>query len=318
MTLKAIAGIVKPDQGNITIGNRILFDSTQHINLKPQLRRIGYLFQSYALFPNMTVEENICIGYQGKCFFQRKEKKNRNNDIYDQSIHEYIKQFHLDGLEHHYPSQLSGGQQQRVALARLFAYEPEVLLLDEPFAALDAYLREQLRIELKQWLKAFHGLTVFVTHDRDEVFQLCDNLLMMHQGKVLCQGTTKELFESPQSYEAAKLTGCKNLSKAFKTGKNTIKAVDWNMELCTEKEVPDDIAAVGIRAHDLIPLSEQKDRKNCFAINRPMVMELPFEWQITCSNHLLWKVEKEIYDHQCQVIPRYLYLPPERILLLEE
>ena len=159
MTLKSIAGIVDPDNGIVSLTmdkETVYFDSDRKINLKPQKRNVGYLFQNYALFPNMTVEENVAIGLS------------KNDD--EKIVTEMIKRFHLEGLEKRYPRQLSGGQQQRVALARILAYGPDVILLDEPFSALDTYLKEQLRIELVNMLKDSYGFSILVTHDRDEAF----------------------------------------------------------------------------------------------------------------------------------------------------
>ena len=173
MTLKSIAGIVTPDSGRIALqyakgeaaGGRVLYDSALKINEKPQMRRVGYLFQNYALFPNMSVEENIAVGLKG---MEKKKAK----------VGEMIERFRLTGLEKRYPGQLSGGQQQRVALARILAYEPEALLLDEPFSAMDTYLREGLRLELSKVLADYDGVSVMVTHDRDEAFQLCKNIML--------------------------------------------------------------------------------------------------------------------------------------------
>ena len=174
MTLKSIAGIVTPDSGRIALqyakgeaaGGRVLYDSALKINEKPQMRRVGYLFQNYALFPNMSVEENIAAGLKG---MEKKKAK----------VGEMIERFRLTGLEKRYPGQLSGGQQQRVALARILAYEPEALLLDEPFSAMDTYLREGLRLELSKVLADYDGVSVMVTHDRDEAFQLCKNIMLL-------------------------------------------------------------------------------------------------------------------------------------------
>ena len=167
MTLKSVAGIVDPDEGVVSLiadGETIYFDSSKKINLKPQKRNVGYLFQNYALFPNMTVEENVGIGLAEKD---------------ETRVSEMIKRFHLEGLEKRYPRQLSGGQQQRVALARIMAYRPDVILLDEPFSAMDTFLKEQLRIELANSLEDFDGVSIMVTHDRDEAFQFCDELIVL-------------------------------------------------------------------------------------------------------------------------------------------
>ena len=179
MTLKSIAGIENPDEGIVSLtadGETIYFDSSKKINLKPQKRNVGYLFQNYALFPNMTVEENIAVGLGG------------GNE---ERVSEMIKRFHLDGLGKRYPRQLSGGQQQRVALARILAYGPDVILLDEPFSAMDTFLKEQLRIELVNLLRNFDGLSILVTHDRDEAFQFCDELLVLDEGKIIARGETQ-------------------------------------------------------------------------------------------------------------------------------
>ena len=180
MTLKSIAGIVNPDNGIVSLTTdeeTVYYDSSKKINLKPQKRKVGYLFQNYALFPNMTVEENVAIGLS-------KEDKNKVSEI--------IKRFHLEGLEKRYPRQLSGGQQQRVALARILAYGPDVILLDEPFSAMDTFLKEQLRLELVNSLKDFDGFSILVTHNRDEAFQFCDELIILDQGKVIAKGETHE------------------------------------------------------------------------------------------------------------------------------
>ena len=191
MTLKSIAGIITPDSGRIAIqyakgeaaGGRVLYDSALKINEKPQMRRVGYLFQNYALFPNMSVEENIAAGLKGLAAKQAiggRKPSAQSPAAIKAKVGEMLERFRLAGFEKRYPGQLSGGQQQRVALARLLAYEPEVLLLDEPFSAMDTYLREGLRLELSKVLADYDGVSVMVTHDRDEAFQLCKNLSLIH------------------------------------------------------------------------------------------------------------------------------------------
>ncbi len=219
MTLKCIAGIMTPDEGYIELRGKVLFDSKNKINLKPQDRKVGYLFQNYALFPNMTVAQNIAVGIRGS--------KSEKTEVVTKMLHN----FHLQGLEKRYPSQLSGGQQQRVALARILAYEPDALLLDEPFSALDAYLKEELQIQLHDLLSSYEGESLLVTHSRNEVYELTKDLMVMEHGKILMSGDTKNIFLEPVKMQAAKLTGCKNLSKAKKIADNQVEALDWGIVL---------------------------------------------------------------------------------------
>ena len=158
MTLKCIAGIETPDEGHIEVEGRTLFDRENRTDLKPQKRNVGYLFQNYALFPTMTVEKNIAAGLKGT----RREKEAR--------VREMMIKFQLQGLGKRLPGQLSGGQQQRVALARIMAYEPDVILLDEPFSALDMHLRDRLQQELMEMLADYKGSVVMVSHNRDELY----------------------------------------------------------------------------------------------------------------------------------------------------
>ena len=172
MTLKCIAGIETPDQGRIVLNGRVLFDSEKKINVPIQKRNVGYMFQSYALFPNMNVYENISVGLRAR--------KVKDVDIVVQKV---MQQFRIFELASRYPKQLSGGQRQRVALARLMAYEPDVLLLDEPFSALDEDLKEDLLQELKSELQISKPV-IFVSHNKEEVNELCDLKYKIKQGKI--------------------------------------------------------------------------------------------------------------------------------------
>lgn len=173
MTLKCIAGIETPDQGRIVLNDRVLFDSEKKINVPIQKRNVGYMFQSYALFPNMNVYENISVGLRAR--------KVKDVDIVAQKV---MKQFQISELASRYSKQLSGGQRQRVALARLMAYEPDVLLLDEPFSALDEDLKEDLLRELKSELQISKPV-IFVSHNKEEVNELCDFLYKIKQGEIV-------------------------------------------------------------------------------------------------------------------------------------
>ena len=172
MILKCIAGIETPDRGRIVLNNRVLFDSEKKINVPIQKRNVGYMFQSYALFPNMSVYENVSVGL--------KARKIKDEDIV---VRKVMRQFQISELVSRYPKQLSGGQRQRVALARLMAYEPDVLLLDEPFSALDEDLKEDLLQELKSELQISKPV-IFVSHNKEEVNYLCDLKYKIKQGKI--------------------------------------------------------------------------------------------------------------------------------------
>ncbi|MBR5504491.1 MAG: ATP-binding cassette domain-containing protein [Methanobrevibacter sp.] len=304
MTLKSIAGIVDPDKGVISLTKdkeKIFYDSSKKINLKPQKRNVGYLFQNYALFPNMTVEENVAAG------LAEKHDKER--------VSEMIKRFHLEGLEKRYPRQLSGGQQQRVALARILAYNPDVILLDEPFSAMDTYLKEQLRLELANLLKDFNGFSIMVTHNRDEAFQFCDELIVLDKGKIIAKGDTYNIFENPRKVQVARLTGCKNISKIEIIDDHHLKSLDWGLRFEVSEEISPNISHIGIRAHDFTAAS--KDDVNAFDTENSKKFEMPFEWEVTLANGLWWKYDKEIREHEF-VIPDYLKVDPKNIILLEE
>lgn len=334
MTLKSIAGIASPDSGRIVIGHtgrgeegkRILFDSALKINETPQNRRVGYLFQNYALFPNMTVEENIAAGLRGKgtgnVFGIRREKGRSRQEI-RKKVQEMTERFRLTGLEKQYPAQLSGGQQQRTALARILAYEPEVLLLDEPFSAMDTYLKETLRLELAEVLKNYEGISILVTHDRDEAYQLCQEVLLMDQGKKLTGGKTEDVFAWPENCRAARLTGCKNISRIRRLDSRHICALDWgDIRLTADRDVGEEITAAGIRAHDFEAVSRETavsfGYENCIPAGNPKVCEMPFEWYVMLENGLWWKREKTIHTHSADgIVPDYLWVNPSAILLLK-
>ena len=253
MTLKCIAGIVKPDEGQIVLNGRVLFDSQKRINVSPQKRKTGFLFQNYALFPNMTVEQNIGSALRKAA---RGDKKKR--------VDELLERFLLIVQRRHYPAQLSGGQQQRAALARILASDPETLMLDEPLSALDSFLRWHLEQELIGVIEKFPGATLYVSHNRDEVFRLCRKVCVLTDGKSKKTMDTEKFFTSPQTRSAALLSGCKNFSRAKKTGANTVIALDWGCELECHA-VPDDIQYVGIRAHNIAP-GETQNKIPCVIV----------------------------------------------------
>ena len=249
MTLKCIAGILRPDQGRIVVNGITVFDSGEKIDLSPQKRRVGLLFQNYALFPNMTVEENISVVLKsgGGRLSGERNVQERGARL--------MEKFHLQGLERHYPAQLSGGQQQRAALARIMAGEPSILMLDEPLSALDSHLRWQLEGELLQILEEFEGTTLYVSHNRDEVYRLCKKACIITLG--YSEGerpngvrAVKDLFESPNTLSSAVLSGCKNYSRAERLAERSVRAADWGVNLICGA-VPEEVHYVGVRSHHI-------------------------------------------------------------------
>ncbi|MEG2174511.1 MAG: ATP-binding cassette domain-containing protein [Oscillospiraceae bacterium] len=242
MTLRCIAGIEHPDEGRIVLDGRVLFDSDAHIDLPPQRRRVGYLFQNYALFPHMTVSQNIAVGV-------RKARAQREH-----FVEEIIRAFSLGGHEHKYPAQLSGGQQQRVALARILANEPALILLDEPFSALDSFLKWQLEQNLMDTLSKFSGTTLLVSHNLNEVYRICERVCVMNEGCCEPIVPTKELFERPDTVSAARLSGCKNLVEADQqSDPDTVLIPAWGALLHCGQAVSEETHSIGIHAYHLYP-----------------------------------------------------------------
>ncbi|SFA77696.1 molybdate transport system ATP-binding protein [Acetitomaculum ruminis DSM 5522] len=313
MTLKMIAGIEKPDSGKIVLNGRTIYDFDKKIDLKPQERKVGYLFQNYALFPNMTVEENIGIGL-----------KNKSNSEKKSIVNGYIEKFGLKDLEKRHPYELSGGQQQRCALARIMASSPDIIMLDEPFSALDSFLKDKLQLELLEYLKEFHGDIIMVSHSRDEIYRFCDKLAIMNEGKIISFGDTKSLFINPKKLEAARLTGCKNISKAVKTGDYSIKALDWNVELKTQEKVKDSITHVGIRAHDVC--LEYEKSENSLEVFTDRIDDAPFEVTYVLKNsdkktqgEIWYKIGKnmDFFNDKENFDIKYVSLPKDKLLLLD-
>ena len=309
LTLKCIAGIEKPSSGHIELDGVVLYDSERKINLRPQQRKVGYLFQNYALFPNMNVRQNILCGLSREKNRLRKERR----------LQEIIRIMKLEGLENHKPSQLSGGQQQRVALARILVSEPRLLLLDEPFSALDGHLRDSLKLELRDMLTRFQHEVLMVTHDRNEAYNMSQTIAVMDSGHILTAKPTKMLFSNPGSIPAAILSGCKNIARAVRVGLYEVEVPDWGLRLKTEQPVQDGLTAIGIRAHYFNPTTKQ----NRFPVEYVEEMEEPFEFivqfrfkgQALSSPPVWWRLSK---DKRPQKFPEELGISPVNILLLYE
>lgn len=204
MTLKMIAGLVQPDEGHIELNGRLLLDTATGHSLAPQKRRIGYVFQNYALFPHLNVYQNIAFG-----------AGNRDREEVRERIQRLLKQMHLEGLENRYPRELSGGQQQRVAIARALITDPALLLLDEPFSALDARVKEEMVRELQGLQEFYRGDVLFVTHDFNEAYRLSSQIAVYEMGRIVQMGAKEEIIEAPASLQVAAFTGIKNLVRGI-------------------------------------------------------------------------------------------------------
>jgi molybdate transport system ATP-binding protein len=242
MTLRCIAGISKPDSGRIELNGVTLFDSEKGINLPPQARNTGFMFQDSALFPNMTARQNIMAGAKKKPRAER-----------EAAAVELAKTFHISPHLDKYPHELSGGEKQRCALARIMAGSPDILMLDEPFAALDSHLRWELELELAAAFQRFQKPVIYVSHNRDEVYRLCGDIAIIDRGKNEAARGKWELFENPATVQAARLTGCKNIVPAEVRGTRVFVS-DWGVDFdCGE--MGGDVRHVGIRANNIVPAS---------------------------------------------------------------
>ncbi len=307
MALRCIAGIERPDRGRIELDGCVLFDSDRHINLKPRERRVGYLFQSFALFPDMTVRQNLLCGLCHEKDGARRAK----------ALDEALELFQLRKLAEHRPVQLSGGQQQRVALARALLNRPALLLLDEPFSALDAHLRLKLQIAMLDTLREYGRPALLVTHDRNEAYRMCDRIAVMSEGLAQQPVDTRRLFADPGTVSAATLTGCKNITPARRGGQNRLYAPAWGVTLETSLPVSDGVTHAGIRAHYFDPNVPQ----NRFPVAFVDDMEEPFEWVLTFryagqagdAPPLWWRMPKE---NRPRPLPEALGVAPVNVLPL--
>jgi len=245
MTLQCIAGLVRPDEGRIELGGKILFDSQKRVNLPTQKRRVGFVFQNYALFPHMTVRENISYGI-----------RHLHSAVVSKKVDSLLNMMNIGSLPNRFPKQLSAGQQQRVAIARALAPDPEILLLDEPFSALDSQLRERLELELLELQKEFGGSMLLVTHDLEEGYKLGTQIAIYHSGRIAQCGTRQQIFSAPASRTVARLTGVRNFIEGRVTRKESsdvwVRIPVWELDLrvcCKEgiNAAVGDAVVVGIR-----------------------------------------------------------------------
>lgn len=248
VTLRCVAGLMTPDRGRIVLNGRVLYDSEAGVDLPPQKRKVGYLFQRCALIPHRTVLQNVELGLRS---LPRRERR--------AAALSWLERFRLTDLADALPATLSGGEGQRVALARTLAAEPEALLLDEPFSALDDYLKWQLELELARTLEDYGGDAILVTHSRDEVCRLAKTVCILDRGRSEPVRSTAEMMTAPGSVGAALLSGCKNVSPVTLQPDGSLLCAAWAWTLPPLKTLlpsstaPESLTHVGVRAHSLRP-----------------------------------------------------------------
>ncbi len=328
LTLRCIAGIETPDEGRIVVNGKVFFDSDERINLTPQQRKTALLFQNYMLFPNLTVADNVAAG------IGREASKEERAAI----VARELDRFGLRGFGQRYPAQLSGGQQQRVALARMLAASPGILMLDEPFSALDAHLKGVLEQNLVSLFEAYKGTILYVSHDIDESLRFCDRIAVVDAGRIVEEGTGDELVNHPQSVAGLKLSGCKNATPARRVDERCVELPQWGIRVQTETLVPADVKCLGVRAFYL----ERADGpgENCYRMRVDRVSDSRFERTALLGfvdrpyaekqavdfddnemsylhQHAFWRISK----HTDKVLPRegdelWIRIPPDKVYLV--
>ncbi|PZO35449.1 MAG: molybdate ABC transporter permease subunit [Pseudanabaena frigida] len=319
MLLKCIAGMETPSSGRIVINGKVLFDSAKKINLLSRYRNIGFLFQNYALFPHLSVAQNIAFGLPKELTALQIKQK----------VSEQLHSIELQGFGDRYPHQLSGGQQQRVALARALVSHPDILLLDEPFSALDTHLRSQMERELISALSNYSGTTLFVTHNIEEAYRICTNLLILDRGQVMRYGEKSDVLENPSNLETARLTGCKNFSRINLIMSDRVEAINWECKLQVNHEATSLPTHIGIRAHHIAFLdnSAKNNLPNiipCWLVRTtetPHRMTLYIKLNTPPNHDWDYHLQAEVFKEKWLIIKEYsqpwqVYLDPAQLFLV--
>lgn len=305
LTLKSIAGLIKPDWGKIVLNGRTLFDSEAKINLSPQERKVGYLFQDYALFPNFTIKDNIKCGL-----------RDDNMEMVDK----VIKELHIDHIKDKYPNQVSGGEKQRTALARILVNQAEILLLDEPFSAIDSFLKDKIEDEVLNLIRKYKIETILVSHNKEESYRLSDSIVAINSGKNEAKVETDHFFQTPPSMTAAKLVGIRNFSKVKRLENGKIYAEDWGVELDVDKDRIKNY--IGIFSNK-IWLSSDRQEKNSFLLDDYSVIENIDHYSINCSkdpalyNGISFAVSKDVWK-RFEEKDKYINFNREDLLFFDE
>ena len=264
-TLRCIAGVETPDEGKIVVNGVTFFDSAAGINLSPQERKCALLFQSYQLFPNMTVADNVCAGVRDAGDAAARKRL----------AERYLSIFGLADFVDRYPARLSGGQQQRVALARMVAAHPGIFMFDEPMSALDSYLKSALEQNMLDLFDVCNRTVLYVSHDIDESLRFCDRIAVVDAGCIVEMDRGRELVNRPQSVAGLKLSGCKNAPAAEYAGPHMVHVPPWGIDVHTAREVPQDVKCLGLRAF-YVERAEGPG-ENCYRVRVDRVSDARFE-----------------------------------------
>ncbi|MBR2823747.1 MAG: ABC transporter ATP-binding protein [Clostridia bacterium] len=244
--VRALLGLIKPETGSITVGDRVLYSAQKRINVPAEKRNIGIVFQDYAVWPHMTVVENVS--------YPLKKQRVPKNEIRKRAMRA-LEQVHMTEYANHLPNQLSGGQQQRVAIARALVVDSDVLVMDEPITNLDAKLREEMLLEIRMIQKRLNATILYITHDQQSALQLCDKMAIMEQNGVLCQyGTDEEIILRPANRFTFEFIGVSNFIPVVKDGAQMM--LDCGEKIAYPGEVPPEAAAggyeMGVRPNDVV------------------------------------------------------------------
>lgn len=340
LTLRCIAGIEMPDEGKIVVNGTTFFDKAPgkkpRINLSAQERKTALLFQNYQLFPNLNVHANVAAGLSPKM-----PKAELDHEVALQ-----LQRFGLTGLEKRYPAQLSGGQQQRVALARMLAAHPGILMLDEPFSALDAHLKSELEQNLIALFEQYEGTILYISHDIDEAYRFCDRIAVVNDGHIDELAPKQEVIAHPQSLAAIRLSGCKNTTPATYVDAHHVHLPQWGVTFYSKHDVNPDVSWLGIRAYYIKRLfpTDETPAHNVFRVRCDRVSDSRFERAVMVAfldahsddgsawddyvddesmrffkTHVRWNVDKHVVPDD--LLPQEgdeltLYFPPDALYLV--
>ena len=312
MLLQCITGAELPDTGKISIDGKTMYDSEKEICLKVQERRLGCLFRDYALFPFMTVAQNIACGFRG----DKREKK--------EAVQAYIQRYHLKKAAGKYPHQLSKLEQLYTAIARMMIGEPGLIILEDFFSGWNQKEYDLAAQELQELLANYKGTIVMASQNFREIYEFCEEAAIFCNEEITAVGSVRKLYRNPQTVDAARLLGCRNCSRMERLDERHIYALDWEVVLRTAEQVEEDMTHVGIYAHCLQPL--EKERENCLPVQAEQCTKTMTAWKYQVKNRkkkdasaVEWmRPDLCLTDESHSSLPEYLYFPPESLLLLKQ